>query len=58
MALPARIPELDLQEALDTVHRLYRYDRLVNYTQAPPTPLSPEEAAWVEERLRQAGRRT
>jgi hypothetical protein len=49
---------LDLQQALGVVYDIIGYDELVDYTQPPPGPLSPGETTWVEERLRQAGRRT
>ncbi len=48
---------LDLQAAFATIHDFYRYDRLVNYAGPPPGPLTPEQVAWIEERLRAAGRR-
>jgi len=48
---------LDLQAALNTVHATVGYEFMIDYSTAPPGPLSPEDAVWVEERLRQAGRR-
>ena len=33
------------------------FDELVDFSGPPPGPLTPNDAAWVEERLRQAGRR-
>jgi len=48
---------LDLQQALTTVYDIIGYDELVDYSQPPYGPLTPEQAAWVEERLRSAGRR-
>jgi hypothetical protein len=48
---------LDLQQALSVVYDIIGYDELVDYTQPPPGPLSPAESAWVEDRLRHAGRR-
>jgi hypothetical protein len=48
---------LDLQHALATVYDILGYDELIDYQQPPPGPLSPPESAWVEEQLRQAGRR-
>ena len=48
----AAVP-LDLQQALAVVYNIIGYDELV----APPGPLAPTAAAWVEEKLRQAGRR-
>ncbi len=49
---------LDLQQALAVVYDIIGYDELVDYTRPPPEPLSAAESAWVEERLRGAGRRT
>ncbi|HZT80193.1 MAG TPA: DUF4058 family protein [Gemmataceae bacterium] len=48
---------LDLQAALSTEYDIIGYDELIDYSQPPPGPLTPEQAAWVEERLRQSGRR-
>ena len=48
---------LDLQQALAVVYDIIGYDELVDYTRPPPGPLTPAEAAWVEEQLRRAGRR-
>jgi hypothetical protein len=48
---------LDLQAALRAVYNILRYDVGIDYTRPPPGPLAPEQAAWVEQRLRAAGRR-
>jgi hypothetical protein len=48
---------LDLQQALTVVYDIIGYDQLVDYTSPPPGPLTPAEAAWVEEQLRHVGRR-
>jgi hypothetical protein len=48
---------LDLQQALAIVYDIIGYDELVDYTQAPPGPLTPTQTAWVEEQLRRVGRR-
>jgi hypothetical protein len=48
---------LDLQQALSVVYDIIGYDELIDYTQQPPGPLTPAEAAWAEEQLRRAGRR-
>jgi len=56
--LPGDAPvPLDLQQALAVVYDIIGYDELLDYTQPPPGPLTPAETAWVEERLRRAGRR-
>ena len=56
--LPGDAPVLlDLQQGLGVVCGIIGYDELVDYSQAPPGPLAPAEAAWVEEQLRRAGRR-
>ncbi len=52
----AAVP-LDLQQALTVVYNIIGYDDLVDYTQPPPGPLTPLQAAWVEEQLHRAGRR-
>lgn len=43
---------LDLQAAVDACFELVGYEHLLDYTQPPPPPLSPDEAAWVQARLR------
>jgi hypothetical protein len=48
---------LDLQQALGVVYDIIGYDELIDYTQPPPGPLMPAEAAWIDEQLRRAGRR-
>jgi hypothetical protein len=49
--------ELDLQAALSTEYDIMSYDESIDYSQPPPGPLTEEQAAWVDERLRKAGRR-
>jgi hypothetical protein len=48
---------LHLQEALTTTYNAFSYDLLVDYTRPPEVPLSPQEMAWAEARLRAAGLR-
>jgi hypothetical protein len=48
---------LDLQAALSTEYEIIGYDELIDYSQPPPGPLTPEQATWVEGRLRSAGKR-
>jgi hypothetical protein len=48
---------LDLQAALSTEYDIIGYDELVDYSQPPPGRLTPEQAAWVDQRLRESGRR-
>jgi hypothetical protein len=48
---------LDLNPLLRSIHELFRYDEQVDYSQPPPGPLTPEQAAWIDRRLREAGRR-
>ncbi|HEV3007384.1 MAG TPA: DUF4058 family protein [Pirellulales bacterium] len=56
--LPGDSPvPLELQQALAVVYEIIGYDDLVDYTKPPPGPLAPDEIAWVDERLRSAGRR-
>lgn len=43
---------LDLQRAVNACYDLVRYERLLDYTAAPPPPpLSEADAAWLAERL-------
>lgn len=47
---------LDLQAAVDACFNLVHYERLLDYTQAPPPPeLSAEDLQWVQEKIRAAG---
>jgi len=46
-----------LQQALTTIYDIIGYGDLVDYTAPPPGSLTPEQAAWVEEQLRRAGKR-
>ena len=45
---------LDLQAAIDACFELVGYENLLDYTQPPAPPLSPDEAAWLEAHLRTA----
>lgn len=56
LAGDAPVP-LNLQQALRVVYDIIGYDELIDYRQAPPGPLAPAEATWIEEQLRRAGRR-
>ncbi len=38
---------LDMGQALRTAYQRARYDLRIDYTAAPPPPLSPEDAAWA-----------
>lgn len=49
---------LDLQHALRAIYDIFAYDALIDYSQAPVGPLSPEQTNWIEERLTESGRRT
>jgi hypothetical protein len=49
--------DLDLQQALTIIYDIFGYDDLINYGEAPPGTLTVEQKEWVEERLRQSGRR-
>jgi hypothetical protein len=48
---------LDLDLAFRTVYDLYEYDRDIDYSQRLVVELSSEQQAWVDERLKAAGRR-
>ena len=45
---------LDLQLAFTTVYDVSRYERVVDYTSPPETPLNETEARWVAEILQRA----
>lgn len=47
---------LDLQEAFNHVYDEGGFDLVVDYTQAPDVQLPADEAAWVEQRLKQTRR--
>jgi hypothetical protein len=49
--------QLDLQEALTRVYDENRLRLMINYSNPPEIPLSPEQNAWVAESLRTAGLR-
>jgi hypothetical protein len=55
--LPGDSATLDLQKALTVIYDIIGYDELIDYTQAPPGPLSEGDAAWVVEQLRRSGKR-
>ena len=48
---------LDLQRALGGVYDDDRLGSLIDYTQPPEIPLTPDQAAWVDQHLRAAGLR-
>src|SRR5205085_160675 len=48
---------LDLQSVLMGLHDVMGYDLSVDYTRPPPGPLTADQAAWIDQRLRTAGRR-
>lgn len=48
---------VDLHKAMTTIHDLFGYDRMLNYSVPPPGPFSAEDLAWMDQRLRAAGRR-
>ncbi|MFM9966343.1 MAG: DUF4058 family protein [Planctomycetaceae bacterium] len=49
---------LDLQLAWNTNYEALSYDIATNHAQNPTVPLSEEQQAWADERLRQAGLKT
>lgn len=59
--VPLRKPDadavLDLQRALETIYDLSSYDQSINYADAPPPPLSPDNQIWLDEYLRGKGLR-
>jgi hypothetical protein len=55
---PDKDVPLDLQAAVEACFALVGYERLLPYHEPPPPPeLSPDDLAWLEERLREAGLR-
>jgi hypothetical protein len=63
LPVPLHTPDpdvaLDLGAALRQIYASARYDRQVDYRAAPPPPELPaEEAAWLDEHLRERGLRT
>jgi hypothetical protein len=49
---------LDLQRALTMAYDEYGLNYMIDYTKPPDVPLTPEQAAWVDQHLRAAGLRT
>ncbi|MGP0067287.1 MAG: DUF4058 family protein [Isosphaeraceae bacterium] len=49
--------KLDLQQALAVVYDECGLNYMIDYSKPPEIPLSPEQAAWVDEHLRAAGLR-
>jgi hypothetical protein len=49
--------ELDLQAVLDHCYDAGRFDRKIDYTQAPIPPLRAEDAVWADTLLRERGLR-
>ena len=49
---------LDLQRALTTAYDEYGLNYMIRYSKPPDVPLTPEQAAWVDQHLRAAGLRT
>jgi hypothetical protein len=56
--LRQRDPEvkIDLQGLIDRAYSSGRYDRCLDYSQPCEPPLDPDQAAWTEALLRQAGK--
>jgi hypothetical protein len=44
---------LDLQAAFTAAYDLPGYDLIVDYSQPPDVPLTPQDAAWAAEHLRE-----
>jgi Protein of unknown function (DUF4058) len=43
---------LDLQSVLDTVYERSGYERVIDYRQSPPSPLSAEKDTWADQLLK------
>jgi hypothetical protein len=56
--IPLKTPEesvsLDLQAVLQTLYDRAGYNRIIDYTQPPDPPLTPEQAAWAKDIVAQA----
>jgi hypothetical protein len=48
---------LDLQKALSVIYEIIGYDEVIDYSKPPPGPLTEQQAVWIDERLRNTGRR-
>ena len=48
---------LDLQAVLDQCYEDGAYEDIVDYRRDPPPPLSADDLEWLDQRLRQLGRR-
>ncbi|HEY1378720.1 MAG TPA: DUF4058 family protein, partial [Gemmataceae bacterium] len=48
---------LNLQSALSTVYDIYRYDETTDYRTPPPGRLARADRDWLDDRLREQGRR-
>ena len=55
--LPKSKLGVDLEGDFSTEYDIMGYDESIDYSQPPPGPLTAQQIAWVEERLRSAGRR-
>ena len=49
--------EVDLQAVFTRTHNAGAFDRLLDYNREPTPPLAPEDAAWADALLREAGLR-
>ena len=49
---------LDVQPLLDKSYRIGPYDRALDYNAEPPVFLNAKDAKWMDEMLKEAGRRT
>jgi hypothetical protein len=46
---------LDIQLALNTIYDAFNYGLAIDYSRPPEVPLTPQDARWAAEQLRQAG---
>jgi hypothetical protein len=58
LAKPDPAIPLDLQTLLDKIYRTSHYERSIDYSRPLTPPLSPEDAAWCQQRLRTRTRRS
>ena len=52
LAKPDPDVTLNLQPMIEGIYQRYRYERSIDYTKPLTPPLTPEEAAWLEQQLR------
>lgn len=49
---------LDLQQVVSATHAKFAFSTMLDYRKSPPGTFSPDDLAWIDERLRVAGQRS